>query len=911
MKIHFLILPVIAACNLHATNPDWLLDPSPFKALVTPASDGQEVTLDNGLIRRRIRLTPNAATIAYENLVTGESILRSVRPEARVQIDGVDYDVGGLAGQPVHNYLDAAWVEKLQAEPGAFRFKSFKMGKTEERFAWKKRLEWMPQDMPWPPPGVSLVLEFAAPEDFGQAAQPRKLLLVDDFVKLSPEWQVTLSKRHERTSFQNEGKVGEIMAQANNYAFAQRPWPEGARVVQCRVDPGTDRGASWGPGIALISPAGAVKFNLRPERGCFGIVADGSEQEKGKLEAGKAYVLRMTLGSGRVTCDASLDGKVWERIGEGRLPGTPTTVRIGKMDKDAGATDFSENGPLERCHVSDFRILGLPEPTPGTTPGKGVTLEVHYELFDGIPLLSKWIVVRNATDKAIRLDRFTCEILAAAEAESIVDDSPTWQLPNLMVETDYTFGGMSGPNHSAGVFWVADPLYSSQVNYNRRTPCLLECRPPMGPDQLIEPGGSFESFRAFELAQDSTERERRTLALRRMYRTVAPWITENPVLMHIRSAKPDAVKQALDQCAEVGFEMAVLTFGSGFDFESRDPNYQAGIKELADYGRSKGIALGGYSLLASRGAATEAENTQGVPARYGVMPCLGAVWGSNYLAQLKYFMEFAGLGVLEHDGSYPGDQCASTNHPFHSGLADSQWVQWKAITTLYQWCRANGVYLNIPDWYFLNGGTKTGMGYREENWSLPRAHQEIIERQNIFDGTWEKTPSMGWMFVPLTEYHGGGAAATIEPLKDHLEHYEQRLANLFGAGVIACYRGPRLYDSDETKVVVKRWVDFYKQHRAILNSDILHLRRADGRDLDYILHVNPALKEKGLLMVYNPLGSEVKKTLRIPLYYTGLKDKASIRERDKAAQTFTLDREYSIELPVNVSAHGVSWFVIE
>ena len=31
---------------------------------------------------------------------------------------------------------------------------------------------------------------------------------------------------------------------------------------------------------------------------------------------------------------------------------------------------------------------------------------------------------------------------------------------------------------------------------------------------------------------------------------------------------------------------------------------------------------------------------------------------------------------------------------------------------------------------------------------------------------------MGWMMVPLTEYHGGGAAATIEPLHEHLAHYE-------------------------------------------------------------------------------------------------------------------------------------------
>ena len=30
--------------------------------------------------------------------------------------------------------------------------------------------------------------------------------------------------------------------------------------------------------------------------------------------------------------------------------------------------------------------------------------------------------------------------------------------------------------------------------------------------------------------------------------------------------------------------------------------------------------------------------------------------------KLKRFMEFAGLAVLEHDGSYPGDLCAAQNH---------------------------------------------------------------------------------------------------------------------------------------------------------------------------------------------------------------------------------------------------------
>lgn len=693
---------------------DWLLNPAPFVARVIESADGKEVELSNGLVRRIIRLRPNAATVALDNLMTGAPLLRAVRPEARVELDGVKCDVGGLVGQPIQNYLKPAWLDQMRAEPTAFRFVELKTGKTEARFAWKKHREWMPGDRPWPPPGVSLTLEFA------------------------------------------------------------------------------------------------------------------------------------------------------------------------RADAHSGAAASA-----------------------------AVTIQVHYELYDGLPLLSKWITVRNGGDQPVRLNSFTSEIVAAVEPESAVGNPQRWELPSLQVETDYAFGGsMSAEGSAASVHWLADPSYTSQVNYELQTPCLLECRPPLGPDQVIEPGGVFESFRIFELVPDSTERERRGLAQRRMYRALAPWVTENPVLMHVRSAKPDAVRLAVDQCAAVGFEMIILTFGSGFDFENRDPAYQAQIKELADYARSKGIALGGYSLLASRGAATAADNCVG-KATFGVMPCLGAQWGRDYLAQVRHFLSTADLGVLEHDGSYPGDTCAATNHPFHRGLNDSQWVQWRAITDFYKWCRGQGVYLNIPDWYFLNGGNKTGMGYREVNWSLPREYQEIIERQNIFDGTWEKTPSMGWMFVPLTEYQGGGAAATIEPLKDHLPHYEQRLANLFGAGVIACYRGPRLYDSDATKAVVKKWVDFYKRHRAILNSDILHLRRADGRDLDYLLHVNPALKEKGLLMVYNPLDREVSRTLNIPLYYTGLTRTASLREQEDKARKYALDRDYVVALPVKVPAHGETWFVVE
>jgi hypothetical protein len=295
---------------------------------------------------------------------------------------------------------------------------------------------------------------------------------------------------------------------------------------------------------------------------------------------------------------------------------------------------------------------------------------------------------------------------------------------------------------------------------------------------------------------------------------------------------------------------------------------------------------------------------------FGDSPCLGSRWGNEYFRKLMSFIEKTGISVLEHDGSYPGDVCASTTHPGHRGLDDSQWAQWKKIADLYAWCRARGVYLNVPDWYFLEGSNKTAMGYREVNWSLPRERQILLGRQNIFDGTWEKAPSMGWMFVPLVEYQGGGEAATLEPLHEHLDAYGAHLAQNFASGVQACYRGPRLYDSEETKALVKHWVDFYKRYRGILDSDIVHVRRPDGRDLDVILHVNPRLTEKGLAVVYNPLDQEVRKRITLPLYYTGLSNTALIREQDGKPRRYVLDRAYRVELPVKVPARGMTWLVI-
>jgi len=149
-------------------------------------------------------------------------------------------------------------------------------------------------------------------------------------------------------------------------------------------------------------------------------------------------------------------------------------------------------------------------------------------------------------------------------------------------------------------------------------------RPRIWADTDVAPGGELTSIRCFELLRDGNDRERRGLAQRRLYRTIAPWSQENPVMVHLISSDPAAIRKIVDQGAAVGVEMIILSFGSGMNLESTDPSYWAKFREVADYAKTKGIVIGGYSLLASRGAANTNDNCGGpgsrIPLRRDAVP---------------------------------------------------------------------------------------------------------------------------------------------------------------------------------------------------------------------------------------------------------------------------------------------------
>ena len=672
---------------------DWLVQP--FNQPASIKEDQGRLVLSNGLIARSFVTAPNFATVDYINLVTGSTLLRGIKPEALITIDGQQVEIAGLIGQPDYAYLDLDWLVDLKSNPEAFQFVRYSVSQIEALYPWLVKRYAPPAE--YPPKGVRLSVDYVAPSAF-----------------------------------------------------------------------------------------------------------------------------------------------------------------------------------------------------------EGLEISIHYDLYQGIPVLSKQISINNWSEHTLFIEGLICELIAVNEQEK----------HRLHVESDYAFSQMETTR------WIPDEDYKTQIDYHYQMPLLMTSTYPLGPGVVLQPGDNFQSFRTFELLNDSDDRERKGLARRKMYRIVAPQVTENPIFMHVRQSDPEAVRLAIDQCAEVGFEMVIMTFGSGFNIESEDPNYIAEMKELANYAHSKGIEIGGYTLMcASRGVGEDYNcidpKTQKPGSRFGQSACLASEWADGYVQRVLNFMDATGMDIIETDGPYHGDVCASTRHKHHRGLADSQLRQWESCISFYHQCRERGIYINSPDSYYLNGANKCGMGYRETNFSLPREQQILIARQNIYDGTFEKTPSMGWMFVPLVEYHGGGQAATFEPLCEHLKDYEWHLAQNFGSGVIACYRGPRLFDTEQTKKLVKKWVDFYIQYRAILDSDLIHVRRPDGRSIDCILHVNSQLNPRGLAMVYNPTSQTQQMNLKLPLYYTGLVEVAQICRNGGESTEYSIDRDYNVQIQIEMAPRSIDYLVIK
>lgn len=713
---------------------DWLISPinDPCRLLVQKSDDGLSSTmqLNNGLVSRTFYISENIACVGYKNLTNNAEYIRAVKPEARIMLDSIWYEVGGLNGQPERSYLLDSWYPTLEADEQAFVLAGVETGAPLMRYPWNPKFNSIQTD--WPAKGLRVVMTY--------------------------------------------------------------------------------------------------------------------------------------------------------------------------------------------------------KPTAMMSRLKDIEVHVNYEIYQGLPIIAKWIEVLNKGVKEMRLNQIECEVLAVNQD----------QVNRIHVESDFSFAlvnanikgsalmhyqGDKMEPYQAGestTLWTVEKEYNTWASHNQAEDNFLQfphrnlliSRLPMGPDVFVSKDKPFKSYLTFELLQDSDDRERKSLGHRRMYKRLAPQTTESLIAGGITSHDEEKLKNFIDQMSELGMERLDIQAWPGISHDNLDEKYIALWKNIAGYAKDRGIVMGGYELqIASRGRGKDVDCIHpktGKPGSiFGQSVCIASSWKDTYYNKMWEFFDKTGLMTYNMDGPYHGDPCASTVHEYHHGLYDSQWEQWKTQVEVIHELQRRNMYIPIPDWYFLNGQCSTGMGYREASANLTPEQQMLLGRQYIYDGTWHKLPTMGWMTLQLVGFYTNDPRVGLEPLSENLVRYEQQLVQFLSSGCTLTIRGNRLYDTPETKEMLLKWINWFKKHREILTSEIIHVSRPNGRDLDCMLHVNPFIEEKGMVVIFNPTDREIIKEVKLPLYYTGLKKNVKITSEDNSVKTYNLNEKSELLLPVKIKPRGTAWFVIK
>ena len=503
-------------------------------------------------------------------------------------------------------------------------------------------------------------------------------------------------------------------------------------------------------------------------------------------------------------------------------------------------------------------------------PGKAVLLHysaeglpsvtVRYEIYDGMPVMMKRLTVHNGGKAAVTIDNMAVDVL------KITDNRDT-----LFVDSDYD---------STTDFLGLD-LQKYAKHYARYRYDTLEVAPLQRMNVKLMPGESLDSIVSYELLFGTAYYEQRLIEVKEMYRRIAPWCTDNVSFFHLISNSPRIIRKVVDQCKEIGIEMIIQSFGSGVNMESGNERYLERIKKAYDYGHSKGIRMGAYTLAYVKNyrpvKGDEALNHDGSH----ICRCLATDWSKQYMKNVLRFIDRTGADAVEIDGPYGMLMCAGGKTHNHDDFTDSQYKQWKAsVVDWYREIKKRGVYINAPDWHFLNGTNRSGVGYEEIAFSERRSEQLVTSRIYYYKGTFSKNPSQGWGFLPLNVYHGGGKDAQFFPTAQNAFEFDWAMAQIVASGVWPTIRGKKAYDSEKGKEIFTKWTTLYKKYRRVLNGITVHFMppRIDTADpsrttcMDAIMNQLPTGDVRGFVMFFNQTDAERTEDITLPVYYTGLSD---------------------------------------
>lgn len=167
--------------------------------------------------------------------------------------------------------------------------------------------------------------------------------------------------------------------------------------------------------------------------------------------------------------------------------------------------------PAKGLHV----MLAFKAPASAPAAHQDVVITVNYEMYQGIPLLAKWLTLEYAPAVArttrslptpVTLDSVVPEMLAV-NFEYAPSGATSW----LLATTDLA--------HGAQAAWVTDPDAPLAPGAFEM---MINASYTLGPGVVVPPAG-FDSFRVLEMVTGTHDPERYGLCQRKLTRTLAPW----------------------------------------------------------------------------------------------------------------------------------------------------------------------------------------------------------------------------------------------------------------------------------------------------------------------------------------------------------------------------------------------------
>lgn len=300
-------------------------------------------------------------------------------------------------------------------------------------------------------------------------------------------------------------------------------------------------------------------------------------------------------------------------------------------------------------------------------------VSVRYEIYDGIPVIMKQLTVKNTGTETITIDNIYTDILKITENRDTV-----------FVDSDY----------DSSTDFLGLELSKYARHYARYQYDFLEVAPEFRMNIKAEAGEEIESIVAFELLFGAEYYEQRLIEVKTMYRKIAPWCTDNVLFFHLISNSSSAIRKAVDQCAEIGIEMIIQSFGSGVNMESGRKSYLERIKKAYDYGHKKGIRMGAYTLAYVKNYRPVRGNEALNHDSSHICRCLATEWSQKYMKDVLRFIDETGADAVEIDGPYGMLMCSGGKTHLHEDFTDSQYKQWKmSVVDWYKEIKKRGVYI--------------------------------------------------------------------------------------------------------------------------------------------------------------------------------------------------------------------------